>query len=229
MNPLLLRRPNLMSQMVYMEPSGDMVLEMDREKSAVLFINLLSVKYSILFSSDRTDAAAAAAILTLWGAAILVLPWLFITKKHTCSISSYNAATSTWRQAGWILKVVWSDPDSKIVAAQIWPTPDTVIQPKYNSSLYSILRLGPNLVYFFNSWPTCGHTMACLWLISGKEECTAEVPTFHGGMWASGGRLVQFCYLGMMSWMHEPHNSRQDQNTQIKKQWWKRLLKYIQG
>lgn len=54
-----------MSQMVYMEPSGDMVLEMDREKSAVLFINLLSVKYSILFSSDRTDAAAAAAILTL--------------------------------------------------------------------------------------------------------------------------------------------------------------------
>lgn len=48
-----------MSQMVYMEPSGDMVLEQDREKPAVLFNNLLSVKYSLLSSSDRTDAAAA--------------------------------------------------------------------------------------------------------------------------------------------------------------------------
>lgn len=55
MYPLLLRRPNLM---VYMKPSGDVLLETGREKPAVLFFNLLSVKYSILSSSDRTDVAA---------------------------------------------------------------------------------------------------------------------------------------------------------------------------
>ena len=44
--------------MVYMKPSGDVLLETGREKPAVLFFNLLSVKYSILSSSDRTDVAA---------------------------------------------------------------------------------------------------------------------------------------------------------------------------
>ena len=47
--------PNLM---VYMKPSGDVLLKTGREKPAVLFFNLLSVKYSILSSSDRTDVAA---------------------------------------------------------------------------------------------------------------------------------------------------------------------------
>lgn len=96
---------------------------------------------------------------------------IFMRKSiHTCSILHYTEILQ--------LKQPWQ-------RSRCTSRP-TGILSIIKSSMYSG---GTVVVYSVPSWVTCGHGMAFLWLRSGKQEWTAQVPSFC--MWAR--RLLKCC------------------------------------
>ncbi len=72
------------------------------------------------------------------------------------------------------------DHPNAIILHSMWAGARCWIWDRSGPELKSICpRFGPVLLYLVYSWLTLGHPLACLWPKSGKQEWTAQVPSFH--------------------------------------------------